>query len=59
MIDNNTQKTCGRNAPHVTTDNGIVHIIGPELGLTTPGKTIVCGNSHTSTHGAFGHFYTI
>ena len=35
-------------------DNGIVHIIGPELGLTTPGKTIVCGDSHTSTHGAFG-----
>ncbi|ASN04502.1 3-isopropylmalate dehydratase large subunit [Virgibacillus necropolis] len=37
-------------------DNGIVHIIGPELGLTTPGKTIVCGDSHTSTHGAFGAF---
>ncbi len=35
-------------------DNGIVHIIGPELGLTQPGKTIVCGDSHTSTHGAFG-----
>ena len=35
-------------------DQGIVHIIGPELGLTTPGKTIVCGDSHTSTHGAFG-----
>jgi len=34
--------------------NGIVHIIGPELGLTTPGMTIVCGDSHTSTHGAFG-----
>lgn len=34
--------------------NGIVHIIGPELGLTQPGKTIVCGDSHTSTHGAFG-----
>jgi len=33
---------------------GIVHIIGPELGLTQPGKTIVCGDSHTSTHGAFG-----
>ncbi len=35
-------------------DRGIVHIIGPELGLTQPGKTIVCGDSHTSTHGAFG-----
>ena len=35
-------------------NNGIVHVIGPELGLTTPGKTIVCGDSHTSTHGAFG-----
>ena len=35
-------------------ENGIVHVIGPELGLTQPGKTIVCGDSHTSTHGAFG-----
>jgi 3-isopropylmalate/(R)-2-methylmalate dehydratase large subunit len=34
--------------------HGIVHIIGPELGLTQPGMTIVCGDSHTSTHGAFG-----
>ena len=34
--------------------NGIVHIIGPELGITKPGMTIVCGDSHTSTHGAFG-----
>ena len=33
---------------------GIVHVIGPELGITQPGKTIVCGDSHTSTHGAFG-----
>ncbi len=33
---------------------GIVHVIGPELGLTQPGNTIVCGDSHTSTHGAFG-----
>src|SRR5689334_21610440 len=32
---------------------GIVHIVGPELGLTQPGKTVVCGDSHTSTHGAF------
>jgi 3-isopropylmalate/(R)-2-methylmalate dehydratase large subunit len=35
-------------------NQGIVHIIGPELGLTEPGMTIVCGDSHTSTHGAFG-----
>jgi 3-isopropylmalate/(R)-2-methylmalate dehydratase large subunit len=35
-------------------DQGIVHIIGPEMGLTLPGMTIVCGDSHTSTHGAFG-----
>ena len=35
-------------------DQGIVHVIGPELGLTQPGMTIVCGDSHTSTHGAFG-----
>src|SRR5436309_9441061 len=33
---------------------GIVHVIGPELGLTQPGMTIVCGDSHTATHGAFG-----
>jgi 3-isopropylmalate/(R)-2-methylmalate dehydratase large subunit len=38
------------NAP----EQGIVHVIGPELGLTRPGMTIVCGDSHTSTHGAFG-----
>jgi 3-isopropylmalate/(R)-2-methylmalate dehydratase large subunit len=35
-------------------DQGIVHVIGPQLGLTQPGLTIVCGDSHTSTHGAFG-----
>ena len=34
--------------------NGIVHVIGPENGITLPGATIVCGDSHTSTHGAFG-----
>ncbi len=33
---------------------GIVHVIGPELGVTQPGMTIVCGDSHTATHGAFG-----
>ncbi|MGM0682511.1 MAG: 3-isopropylmalate dehydratase large subunit [Thermodesulfobacteriota bacterium] len=40
----------GLNHPY----NGIVHVIGPELGITRPGMTIVCGDSHTSTHGAFG-----
>ncbi len=35
-------------------EQGIVHIIGPQLGLTQPGMTVVCGDSHTSTHGAFG-----
>jgi 3-isopropylmalate/(R)-2-methylmalate dehydratase large subunit len=37
-----------------SSQRGIVHIIGPELGLTQPGQTLVCGDSHTSTHGAFG-----
>src|SRR5262249_60504480 len=40
----------GIGAPH----QGIVHIIGPEMGLTQPGMTVVCGHSHTATHGAFG-----
>jgi 3-isopropylmalate/(R)-2-methylmalate dehydratase large subunit len=40
----------GMRSPH----QGIVHVIGPELGLTQPGMTIVCGDSHTATHGAFG-----
>jgi len=40
----------GLGTPH----HGIVHVIGPELGITQPGMTIVCGDSHTSTHGAFG-----
>ncbi|MDR1428566.1 MAG: 3-isopropylmalate dehydratase large subunit, partial [Bifidobacteriaceae bacterium] len=35
-------------------DQGIVHVVGPQLGLTMPGLTVVCGDSHTSTHGAFG-----
>jgi 3-isopropylmalate/(R)-2-methylmalate dehydratase large subunit len=40
--------------PLLSRRQGIVHVIGPELGLTLPGTTIVCGDSHTSTHGAFG-----
>ncbi|MDP8211792.1 MAG: 3-isopropylmalate dehydratase large subunit [Candidatus Zapsychrus exili] len=39
---------------HLDPDNGVVHIIGPELGVTHPGMVIVCGDSHTATHGAFG-----
>ena len=35
-------------------EQGIVHVVGPQLGLTQPGMTVVCGDSHTSTHGAFG-----
>ena len=40
--------------PMASVQNGIVHVVGPELGRTHPGMTIVCGDSHTSTHGAFG-----
>ncbi|MEE2682969.1 MAG: 3-isopropylmalate dehydratase large subunit [Actinomycetota bacterium] len=42
------------NYPMGDPNQGIVHVIGPELGLTQPGMTVVCGDSHTSTHGAFG-----
>ena len=53
-LDRNTRAfgvpLAGRGHP----DQGIVHVIGPELGLTLPGLTIVCGDSHTATHGAFG-----
>ena len=50
-------KEFGVNLYDLQSENqGIVHIIGPELGLTVPGTTIVCGDSHTSTHGAFGTF---
>jgi 3-isopropylmalate/(R)-2-methylmalate dehydratase large subunit len=37
-----------------TKDNGIIHVVGPEKGLSLPGMTIVCGDSHTTTHGAVG-----
>ena len=54
QLENNCQEfdipLYGLNSPN----QGIVHVIGPELGLTQPGMTIVCGDSHTSTHGAFG-----
>jgi 3-isopropylmalate/(R)-2-methylmalate dehydratase large subunit len=52
------QKNCGKFGVRLfdmdSPDQGIVHVIGPELGFTQPGMTIVCGDSHTSTHGAFG-----
>ena len=50
----NTAEFGIRLAPMGDRDQGIVHVIGPQLGLTQPGMTIVCGDSHTSTHGAFG-----
>ena len=40
--------------PLLDSRQGIVHIVGPEQGITQPGMTIVCGDSHTATHGAFG-----
>src|SRR6202041_2335613 len=54
VLDDNTAEfriTC---YPMGHPNQGIVHIIGPEQGWTQPGMTIVCGDSHTSTHGAFG-----
>jgi 3-isopropylmalate/(R)-2-methylmalate dehydratase large subunit len=52
------QKNCKEFGIHLfdmdSPEQGIVHVIGPELGITQPGMTIVCGDSHTSTHGAFG-----
>jgi 3-isopropylmalate/(R)-2-methylmalate dehydratase large subunit len=54
MLDRNCSEFGIACYPMGHADQGIVHIIGPELGLTLPGMTIVCGDSHTSTHGAFG-----
>ena len=52
------RRNCGefgvRLHPLGDADQGIVHVVGPQLGLTQPGTTVVCGDSHTSTHGAFG-----
>lgn len=52
------QRNCGefgiRHFAMGTKDNGIIHVVGPEKGLSLPGMTIVCGDSHTSTHGAVG-----
>src|SRR5882672_9453637 len=53
VVDHNIP-TSDRNLPNRDPRQGIVHIIGPEQGFTLPGTTIVCGDSHTATHGAFG-----
>src|SRR5262250_3034768 len=53
-LERNCRETGVRLFDMHSKNQGIVHIIGPELGITQPGQTIVCGDSHTSTHGAFG-----
>jgi 3-isopropylmalate/(R)-2-methylmalate dehydratase large subunit len=53
-LERNCRETGVRLFDMFSRNQGIVHIIGPELGITQPGQTIVCGDSHTSTHGAFG-----
>ena len=53
-LDENCRKFGVTLFPRGHENQGIVHVIGPELGVTQPGMTIVCGDSHTSTHGAFG-----
>ncbi|WP_417521927.1 3-isopropylmalate dehydratase large subunit [Marinobacter sp.] len=53
-LDDNLKRLTGAEYfPYPSNEQGIVHVIGPELGITQPGLTIVCGDSHTSTHGAF------
>jgi 3-isopropylmalate/(R)-2-methylmalate dehydratase large subunit len=54
VLDENCQEFGITVFPRGHENQGIVHVIGPELGVTQPGMTIVCGDSHTSTHGAFG-----
>ena len=53
-LDKNCNKFGIKQFDISSSHQGIVHVIGPELGYTIPGMTIVCGDSHTSTHGAFG-----
>ena len=53
-LEMNTQRYGIRYLPVRDRRHGIVHVIGPELGFTLPGTTLVCGDSHTCTHGAFG-----
>src|SRR3990167_480252 len=55
-LENNTNESGIKFFYFKTVKQGIVHVIGPELGITQPGLTITCGDSHTSTHGAFGAF---
>jgi 3-isopropylmalate/(R)-2-methylmalate dehydratase large subunit len=54
LLAANTAQFGLRNIALTDAEQGIVHVIGPELGFTQPGMTLVCGDSHTSTHGAFG-----
>jgi 3-isopropylmalate/(R)-2-methylmalate dehydratase large subunit len=54
VLEDNCAEFGVRLLPRGSANQGIVHMIGPELGLTQPGMTVVCGDSHTSTHGAFG-----
>src|SRR5580658_8348587 len=54
VLDENCQEFGITVFPRGHENQGIVHVIGPELGVTQPGMTIVCGDSHTSTHGALG-----
>ena len=54
MLRDNTDQFGITEYPMGDPGQGIVHVIGPEQGLTLPGMTIVCGDSHTATHGAFG-----
>ncbi|MDT7531698.1 3-isopropylmalate dehydratase large subunit [Sphingopyxis sp. SE2] len=53
-LESNVREFAVPYIPLLSRRQGIVHVVGPELGLTAPGTTIVCGDSHTSTHGAFG-----
>ncbi len=53
-LRNNVKEFGVRSHPLGDAEQGIVHVVGPQLGLTMPGITVVCGDSHTSTHGAFG-----
>jgi 3-isopropylmalate/(R)-2-methylmalate dehydratase large subunit len=54
QLETNAHQFGIRSYGPASSQNGIVHVVGPELGFTQPGMTIVCGDSHTSTHGAFG-----
>ena len=53
-LERNTKEFGLAHYPMMSPDNGIIHVVGPEKGLSLPGMTIVCGDSHTSTHGAVG-----